>query len=95
LSKYDASEVETEMKLLDNIQAALNEFGVLRNKMMNDLQTGLISREEFVSSFSKGGEAHDLADNVESAIEELIDYNIDYAANQISKNKNRRTTQLD
>ncbi|WP_136479312.1 methyl-accepting chemotaxis protein [Acetivibrio thermocellus] len=87
LSKYDASEVETEMKLLDNIQAALNEFGVLRNKMMNDLQTGLISREEFVSSFSKGGEAHDLADNVESAIEELIDYNIDYAANQISKNK--------
>jgi len=51
LSKYDASEVETEMKLLDNIQAALNEFGVLRNKMMNDLQTGLISREEFVSSF--------------------------------------------
>jgi len=28
-----------------------------------------------------------LADNVESAIEELIDYNIDYAANQISKNK--------
>ena len=86
LDAYDISEVELELKLLDNIQTALNEFGAMRKQLMDKLQEGSISIEEFTSMFSKGGEAHELASNVDTAIQELIDYNIDYATIQIAKN---------
>ncbi|HQA58996.1 MAG TPA: methyl-accepting chemotaxis protein [Acetivibrio sp.] len=87
LDDYEASEVEMELKLLDNIQAALNEFGAMRRQIMDNLANGSIGTEEFSSLFSQGGEAYKLGSNVDSAIQELIDYNIDYAITQIAKNQ--------
>lgn len=86
LAAYDESEVAEELKLLNNIQTALNEFGAMRTQLMDKLQDGSISTEEFTSLFSKGGEAYELANNVENAIQELIDYNIDYATTHIAIN---------
>ncbi len=86
LDAYDESEVEVELQLLNNIQTALNEFGAMRRQLMDKLQDGSISTEEFTSLFSEGGEAHDLASNVDNAIQELIDYNIDYATTRITEN---------
>jgi len=53
---------------------------------MNQLDTGVISQEEFEASFTKGGEALQLAQNTETVIRELINYNVNYSAEQIEKN---------
>lgn len=94
LDAYDESEVELELKLLDNIQTALNSFGAMRKELMDKLQEGSISTEEFTLYYSKGGEAHNLATNVDNAIQELIDYNIDYAANQIVNNEKKADSSI-
>lgn len=86
LDAYDESEVALELTLLNNVQTLLNEFGAMRKQLMDKLQDGSISMEEFTSFYSKGGAAHDLGSNVDSAIQELIDYNIDYAIKQITDN---------
>jgi len=89
LDDYDASEVETELKLLDNVKYAISSFEAKRKQLMDEFEAGVISKEELSASFSKGGEAYDLTDIAESAIQELIDYNIDYAKTQITENKNQ------
>lgn len=89
MDDYDASEVETEMKLINNVQAAVAEFATMRQQMMDELEAGRINIDDFVLLFSKGGEAHTLASNADSSIRELIEYNINYAADMIAKNDNQ------
>ncbi|RXE57917.1 methyl-accepting chemotaxis protein [Acetivibrio mesophilus] len=86
LDDYDVSEVEAELKLINNVQATITEFTAMRKQLMNDLEAGTVSKESFVASFSNGGQAHNLASNADSAIQELIDYNINYATEQIAEN---------
>jgi len=78
LDAYDANEVEAELMLINNVKTTITEFKTMKKQLMDKLETGSISKEEFVTSFSKGGKAHDLASNGDSAIEELIEYNLTY-----------------
>lgn len=89
LNSYDASEIETELKLLGNVQTAINQFDTMRKQVMEKLKEGSITSDEFVALFSSGGEAHTLASNADSAIQELIDYNVKYAADQIAENEQK------
>ncbi|UZQ84818.1 methyl-accepting chemotaxis protein [Thermoclostridium stercorarium] len=89
LNSYDASEIETELKLLGNVQTAINQFDTMRKQVMEKLNEGSITSDEFVALFSSGGEAHTLASNADSAIQELIDYNVKYAADQIAENEQK------
>lgn len=86
LDDYEIYEVETELSLVNSIQEAVNNFEAVKNQLINGLETGSVSKEEFVSSLTEGGTAHDLANITEDAIRELIDYNINYASNMINKN---------
>jgi methyl-accepting chemotaxis protein len=89
LNSYDASKIETELKLLGNVQTAINQFDTMRKQVMEKLKEGSITSDEFVALFSSGGEAHTLASNADSAIQELIDYNVKYAADQIAENEQK------
>ncbi|HHU06382.1 MAG TPA: HAMP domain-containing protein [Clostridiales bacterium] len=86
LSAYDETEVQTELVLLNNIEAVVKEYETLTDQLMDQLDTGLISRERYAAAFSMDGNARTLAQNAETAIRQLIDYNVDYAAIQIGLN---------
>lgn len=94
LEDYDSGEVAKEVELLDNIQTALNEFGNNRNKLMEEFEAGLMSKEEFISYFSNGGESYILANNTDSAIQDLIDYVVNYAKEKINENENKARTSI-
>lgn len=87
LNAYEASEIETELKLIDNVRSSINEFDNERKRLTEELESGSITLDEFVSSFTRGGGVHTLASNADSAIEDLIDYNVKYASDQISINE--------
>ncbi|HEY8348896.1 MAG TPA: HAMP domain-containing methyl-accepting chemotaxis protein [Clostridia bacterium] len=89
LDLYDASEVEFELKLLNNVRDAIVAFGSMREQLMNGFKAGTVSKEEFLESFSKGGEAYELATQANDAIDELIRYNLNYAATQIAVNEEK------
>jgi len=86
LEAYDASEVATELGLLGNIQTAVNEFSADRKQLMDDYAAGLIGKDELIAKISKGGDVYALSDLAETAISELINYNINYASEQIENN---------
>lgn len=94
LDDYDANEVEAELKLLNNVQTALTEFETMRKQLMDELEAGSISTEDFFILFSKGGEAHNLASSTDSAIRELIDYNVNYATQQIARNEKQAESSI-
>jgi len=86
LKMYNANEVEKELELLKNIETIIAEYDNLTKQLMNKLDAGSISKDEFAASFTKGGEALELAQNTETVIRELITYNVDYAAEHIDIN---------
>lgn len=86
LADYEASEIETELGLLSNVEASISQFDTTRKQIIDKFMAGTISKDEFIAYFSKGGEAYDLTDAAEEAIQALIDYNIDYAKQQIEVN---------
>lgn len=94
LDQYNANEVETELRLLGNVEVAITEFETMRKQLMDSFEAGSISMERFVSYFSKGGEAYDLASNADSAIQELIDYNIKYATERIAANEKQALSSI-
>lgn len=87
LAEYDESEVATELRMLNNVQSAVTEFENARKQLMDKFEAGTVSKDEFITTFSKGGEVYSLSDVAENAIQELIDYNIDYAKKQIKNNE--------
>ena len=94
LAEYDASEVETELKLLNNVKSKISGYETLRKQLMENFEAGLISKEELITSFSKGGEAYNMVDIAENAIQELIDYNINYAKGQIANNESKAQSSI-
>lgn len=86
LNEYDESEVATEKQLLNNVQTAISDFGSLRQESMDKLKSGRISTEEFLELFSQNGDAHALASNADNAIQQLVEYNLNYASEHIALN---------
>jgi len=86
LDDYDSADVATEMELLQNIENIINEYETMTDNLIKQLNAGLISKDEFAAQFSKGGAALTLAQNTETVIRNLIDYNVDTASQQIVKN---------
>jgi len=87
LEEYDESEVKTELELLNKVKTTISEFETNRKQILKELNNGSITSREFIELISKGGEVHNLASNADSAIEELIGYNINYAKDRIEANR--------
>jgi len=83
LKEYEASEVATELELVNDVKNTITEFNNMRDELINKLNGEAITKDDFIAAFSKGGDAHDLASKADEAIQALIDYNLDYAKNQI------------
>lgn len=86
LSKYTAEEVEHELELIDAVQTSLNAFGEKRKKLIEEVGMDPERRDEAFELLKDGGELRNLALSVDDAITELINYNNDYAENQIASN---------
>ena len=87
LKDYDISEIEAELEMLNNAETAVSEFMTVRKRLMDELEAGSVSFNDFISKFSTGGEAHVLATNADSAIQGLTNYNLQYATNRIEVNE--------
>ena len=87
LEASDSADVETETQLLKNIETVIKEYTNLTENLINQLNIGAIGKKQFAASFTKGGDALALAQSIETVIRELIDYNVDGAAQQIAKNE--------
>jgi len=87
LNKLGIGEGEKEYQLVKSIEKALTDYENKKNQLVKDLQSGLITTEEYLSAFSKEGEGRQLANVTDDAIQELIDYNLSFAAQRIEKNE--------
>lgn len=94
LTQYDASEVETELGLLINIENAIKEFESMTEKLMNQLDSGVITERDYASYFTKGGSVLQFAQNTETVIRNLIDYNVEYASEHIDLNAKQAQTSI-
>jgi methyl-accepting chemotaxis protein len=86
LSSYKAEEVEQEIARIDAIQTALINFGAKREELVQGIGMYPSRRSEAFEQLKDGGELRALALVVDDSITALIDYNIDYAADQIALN---------
>jgi len=84
---FEESEIEQERILLKNIENIVNEYFALTDNLMAQYDAKIITRAQFAAEFSKGGSARSLAQNTESVIRELINYNVVGAATQIALNE--------
>ncbi len=87
LEASNSADAETEMQLLNNIETVIEQYEALTEQLVNQLSSGAISQKQFAASFTKGGDALVLAQSIETVIRELINYNVDGAAQQIAKNE--------
>ncbi|GLC81284.1 HAMP domain-containing methyl-accepting chemotaxis protein [Lacrimispora brassicae] len=87
LEKYKAEEVEEELKLIFQLESALNGFTEGRNRFISSpAATDPEHYMEAYSMLSDGGELHTLGQAVEEMITVLVKYNQDYAKQQIDIN---------
>lgn len=87
LEKFGISESDTEYQLIKNVEEALAKYEDKKNQLISNLQAGVITQEEYLSAFKKDGEVRQVANAADSAIQELIDYNVNYSAKQIERNE--------
>lgn len=85
LDKYDQEEIEQELKLLNELDSALNDFDEGYKKYKSVV---LIPEryEEAHKMLEKGGEMNVLVSSTEEKINNLMRYNEDYASLQIKAN---------
>ncbi|MGF7142780.1 methyl-accepting chemotaxis protein [Anaerotaenia torta] len=84
LAQYPPEEVEADLKLVANLEAAVNAFGNKRKEFMNGIGMDTARRSEAYRILSDGGELHALAQDMEAAIDALIDSNNAYAIEQMA-----------
>lgn len=87
LEKYELEEVEQELKFIDAIEYTLNLIDKSSRSFINDIAMDTERRNEAFSILSDGGELHALAQEMEGAITDLVEYNKDYSAQQIQANE--------
>jgi len=86
LESYAAEDVVIEIKLIDQVQDALLNYGAERNDYLEQVGMSADSRESGMVWLGEGSKIRDAALSVDEAIDELIDYNLDYAQNMIVAN---------
>lgn len=86
LSSYKAEDVKHELELIDAVQDSLVVFGAKRTELVDNVAMDPERRSEAFQYLKDGGELRNLALAVDEAIRNLINYNIEYAANQIKAN---------
>lgn len=86
LENYDAQEAEQEFKLIASLETAIDEFAEQRNIFVSGIAMDKASQEKAYSMLADGGELGVLAQNMEDAVTNLMNYNQDYAAQQIQTN---------
>ena len=79
-TNYQASEVVNELELIDAVQDGLIKFGEKRNQTIDAFS---VNRGDGYDQIKNGSELYILATEVDNAITELINYNNEYAENQI------------
>ena len=89
LSSYKYEEVETELALIDAIQNGLETYYEKEQALLNGIAMESDRKTEAYEMLKKGGDINNLALAVDDAIAELIQYNIQYAENQITANGNQ------
>ena len=91
MEKYTAEKAATELKLLSNLDAAVNAFGNNRKEFMNGIGMVTARRNEAFKILSEGGELYSLALDMENAVVALVDYKNEHAMNQIAINEKNGT----
>ena len=86
LSQNNSEEAKTELQLLGTVQTSLTSFGEKRKQLIDASAMDSSQRSDSFNLIKKGGELHTLATAVDDAINELINFNKDNAANQINAN---------
>ena len=92
MGKYTEEEAATELKLLAELEESVQAFGHKREEFMNGIGMDTARRSEAFRRLSDGGELHTLAQDMETAIVALIDYNNEYADGQIDTNEKQAST---
>ena len=92
MEKYTEEQVATELKLLAELEESVQTFGHKREEFMNGIGMDTVRRSEAFRRLSDGGELHTLAQDMETAIDALIDYNNEYADSQIDTNEKQAST---
>lgn len=92
LSKYDEEEVKLELDLLNAIQEALDVYMEDHDLFLNTIALDPNLRASAFGMLKTGGALHTLGLAMDDAIEALIAYNDEYAANQIELNGKNATS---
>ncbi len=85
LEKYKASEIAEEVRMLDDIDKAIEEFAAGRQKFV-DIAMNTSRQSEAYRMLDDGGEMDVLTHKMKDAINKVIIYLSDYADNQIKNN---------
>ncbi|NLT97187.1 MAG: HAMP domain-containing protein, partial [Christensenellaceae bacterium] len=94
MEKYSAEEAATELKLLADLQKAFQAFEEKRTEFVNGIGMDTSRRNEAIVLLSNGGEIYVLAEDLEGVIDELVNYNKEYAVNQIDANNSQSTVTM-
>jgi len=94
LNELGIGESSTEYQLVKNVEEALADYKNKKDELANNLKSGLITQEEYLKAFSKDGEVRQLATVTDDAIQELIDYNLDYTSQKIEKNEQQSRSSI-
>lgn len=87
LSKYKAEEVDIELELVAAVETGMEAYGVECDEFIAGIGMDSSRRSEAFELLKDGGEIRNLAVAVDDAINELIDYNVNYSENQIVANE--------
>lgn len=87
LEAYPQEEVSEDLKLVANLESAVNAFGEKRKEFMNGIAMDTTKRNEAFYILSDGGELHALAQDLEDAIDALNESNNSYVSEQIAIHK--------
>jgi methyl-accepting chemotaxis protein len=89
LSSYKVEQVETGLQSINDVQTSLEAYSEKMNVFVNGIAMDTDRYEEAYELLGVGGEINNSALAVDDAITELVNYNIDYAAKQITANGNQ------
>lgn len=88
LSRYEADEVAKEIELIDYVQGNLAAYEKKRNEFIEQVGMDTSRRYEAFELLRDDGEMGLLAQAVDEAVSELVEYNNIYTENQIVSNGN-------
>jgi len=86
LKKYSEEQVQAELKLINAVVDKLEAYRAKRDQFINEYAMDVSRQREAFELLNENGELRQLALEVDDAIQELVDYNLQYAEQQIDTN---------